>query len=98
MLTKEERETTINFNEAEPTASVEVPVRSRLYTRLLSLGLMPTQEHQYHGKVESVVFGVPKGWIKINAPRSLSADYKAKLSINARKNLGRKEKPGLESE
>lgn len=87
MLTKEERETTINFNEAELTARVEVPVRSRLHRKLLLLSLKPKQEYTYKDKIESVVFEVPKGWIKINAPRSQSAEQKAKRADRARINF-----------
>lgn len=87
MLTKEERETTINFNESEDLASVEVAVGNRLYKRLMKLGKKPINEYKLAGKVVSVVFEVPKNWIKVNPGKQLSNEQKAACSDRAHKNF-----------
>lgn len=87
MLTKEEQETIINFNESDNSALIEVPVGNRIYKRLLSLGLSPVHEFTLKGKVASVVFEIPKGWIKVNPGRKLTEQQKMDYAERARKNF-----------
>ncbi len=87
MLTKEERETIINFNEAEDTACIEVPSGTKMHKRLLAIGLTPNADRVYGGHSEFSEFEFPKRWIKINPGRTLTVEQRAKCSDRARKNF-----------
>lgn len=76
-LTNYERETIINFNQAEPTANVYT-YNPQLIRRLDDLS----------SRNESVVlirrteamreYEIPKGWVKINPPRQMTEENKEK--------------------
>ena len=78
-----ERETIINFNEAEDTASVYTH-NSRLINRLDVL----SSENQAVACVREAdgmrEYLIPKTWVKVLPPRQLSAETRAKLSENAK--------------
>lgn len=90
MLTKEERETIINFNEAESTAWVEVPVGTKFHKRLVKLGLNTRDRRSYAGRVEFEEFMLPKEWIRINPCRNLTVEQRAKKAQIAAINFSSK--------
>lgn len=78
-----ERETIINFNEAEDTASVYTH-NSRLINRLdvlSSENQAVTCVREADGMREYLI---PKAWVKVQPPRQLSAETRAKLAENAK--------------
>ncbi len=89
MLSKLEQETIINFNAGESNASIEVPVNSALYRKLIKLGQKPIQRRVYEGKAAFAEFVVPKRWIKVTPPRKLTEKQREQSRLNALKNLGK---------
>lgn len=76
-LTGYEKETIINFNEAEDTAHIFT--YNKAWQRHLEekLGLKPTNVNGFGGKD----YELPKKWVKLpRGPRRLSAETRAKLS------------------
>ena len=82
MLTNYERETIINYNEADATASVYIHNRA-LINKLKKL----VKEYNLEVKqLESAYeFTVPKKWIKVRPPRKVSAENREKMSQRAKK-------------
>lgn len=76
MLTNIERETIIIFNEAEELAEVFTfnrPMQRRLaeLAQQHPADVLQTERDDTDGQT-SVTYTVPKGWVRINAPRVLS--------------------------
>ena len=89
-LTNYERETIINFNEAEDTAYIFT--YNKAWQRHLEekLGLKPVNINGFGGKD----YELPKKWIKLpRGPRQLSAETRAKLSNLMRQKQDRTVKP-----
>ena len=86
-LTKIERETIINFNEAERTASVYTH-NEALKERLLALcRTRPEQVRQTDAnRWGGLTFELPKKWLKVSPPHVLSPAQRAVLD---RMNQGR---------
>lgn len=90
--TNYERETIINFNEAEDTASV-FTCNKALQHRLEQLAQERPEEcrltdtHPIRGAVE---YCIPKAWVKINPTRILSEDEKERRSAAAKANFAKK--------
>lgn len=79
-LTNLERETIINFNEAERTASVYTH-NEALKRQLLELCQShPEQVRQTAANVDGgLTFELPKKWLKVSPPRTLSPAQRAVL-------------------
>ena len=75
---REERETIINFNEAESYASIWI-ASEPMYRKLLKLGYEPVE-----GTDRSATFEVPKKLVAIRKPRKISGTHRATLAENAR--------------
>jgi hypothetical protein len=75
---KFERETIVNFNEAEPYASIWT-ASEPMYRKLLKLGYEPIE-----GSDRSATFEVPKRLVAIRKPRKISEASRAKLAEKAR--------------
>ena len=73
-----ERETIINFNEAEPYASIWT-ASEPMYRKLLKLGYEPIE-----GSDRSATFEVPKRFVSVRKPRKISETHRAALAENAR--------------
>lgn len=78
-LTSEEKETQINWNNAEQDARIYT-YDSRIIRRLKDLGVDVKVDES--GLVEAKI---PKKWVKINAPRVLSDEQKQRLSEQLQK-------------
>lgn len=94
-LTNYERETIINFNEGEDTASVYTHNRA-LRRRLEKLAEERPGDCRLfkvsHGD-QAVEYYIPKAWVRINPSRILSDEQKAAMAENARARfLGRNSK------
>ena len=81
ILSNEEKETLISFDETPALAFVEVPVGTRLHKRLSALGQKPVRESTMEGQVVALEYEIPKKWIKINAPRSMTDEQKTKQAL-----------------
>ena len=82
-----ERETIINFNEAEPLASIYT-YNKTLIRKLRELSAQRSE----NVKLESVdngayTFTVPKSWIKVHASRLLTEEQKRKAAERLKSNL-----------
>lgn len=88
-LSRREQETIIVFDEEDKIASVEVPINSRLDRRLMKLEQEPVEQYKLKKKVVSNRYEVPASWIKINAPKKMTDEQRAKLAEQARKNFGK---------
>jgi hypothetical protein len=75
---KLERETIINFNEAEPNASIWT-ASERMYRKLLKDGYQPIEEGE-----RSATFHVPKNLVSIRKPRKITAAHRTRLAEKAR--------------
>jgi hypothetical protein len=75
-MTREEKETIINYDEEHKTASVYTH-NAALIRKLKGYGIEPTKEFTVNGKVVAMQFNVPKKWVKVNKPRTLSDKQKA---------------------
>ena len=63
---RDERETVINFNEAEPYASIWTASQP-MYRKLLKLGYEPIE-----GSDRSAIFEVPKRLVSVRKPRKIA--------------------------
>ena len=82
ILSREEKETQVNFNEAEPTAHIYTCSRAWI-THLKKLGLVPESEDTSQPYAE---FALPKAWVrKPSRPKNLSAARRQQLSEMAGK-------------
>ena len=75
---RDERETIINFNEAEPYASIWTASQP-MYRKLLKLGYEPIE-----GSDRSATFEVPKRLVSVRKPRKISEAHRASLAEKAR--------------
>jgi hypothetical protein len=75
---REERETIINFNEAEPYAAIWTASQP-MYRKLLKLGYEPIE-----GSDRSATFEVPKRLVAIRRPRKISEAHRTTLAEKAR--------------
>ena len=75
---RDERETIINFNEAEPYASIWTASQP-MYRKLLKLGYEPIE-----GSDRSATFEVPKRLVAIRKPRTISDAHRTSLAGKAR--------------
>lgn len=82
MLTNYERETIINYNEEEATASVYTHNRA-LINKLK--GLVKEYNLEVEQLESAYEFTVPKKWIKVKPPRKVSAENREKMSQRAKK-------------
>lgn len=91
-LTLYERETIINFNEAEATANIYTH-NIALRNKLLKLSQSePDLRIVRHGE-DMLEVEVPKKWIRVSPPKKLSTEYKQKLADLMRtNNLAKSEK------
>jgi len=86
-LSRLEQETIILFNEAEDTASVDTcnGALIRKLDKQIALQengtVVPVREDEY-GKV----YLIPKSWVKVHPPRSLSPEQRAELSARGKAN------------
>lgn len=83
MLTSYERETIINFNEEEKTASVYTYNKS-LRNKLNKLVGVNPDIHVIRSSDEMSEFEVPKNWIKISPPKQLNLSDEQRAAIAAR--------------
>lgn len=77
-LTKYDKETTINYNNAEPDAEIYTYDR-RLITKLRKKNIKIEQNLD-----GSVLCRIPKNWIKISTPKKISEETRKILSEKAR--------------
>lgn len=86
-LTNYERETMINFNEKEDTASIFT--HNKTLRRKLEKLAQERPEECRPFRVsrwgEAVEYYIPKGWIKIHPSRILTVEQRATMAENARK-------------
>ena len=75
---RDERETIINFNEAEPYASIWT-ASEPMFRKLLKLGYEPIE-----GSDRSATFEVPKRLVSVRKPHRISEAHRASLAENAR--------------
>ena len=75
---RDERETIINFNEAEPCASIWT-ASEPMYRKLLKLGYEPIE-----GSDRSATFEVPKRLVSVRKPRKISDAHRTSLGEKAR--------------
>jgi len=92
-LTNYERETIINYNEGEDTASVYTH-SPKLRRRLEKLAQERPKECRlfkvtHFGKTEAVEYYIPKAWIKINPSRILSETEKEQRRAAAKANFAK---------
>lgn len=75
---RDERKTIINFNEAEPNASIWT-ASEPMYRKLLKLGYTPTEESD-----RSATFKVPKKLVAVRKARKITAAHRTRLAEKAR--------------
>lgn len=85
-MLKIERETIINFNEAEATASVYT-YNGALRRRLEKLAEERPEECKMIGSGQAADYIIPKGWIKINPTRQMSEEQRKILAERAKANF-----------
>ena len=73
-----ERETIINFNEAEPDASVWT-ASEPMYHKMLRAGYQPSEDSE-----RSATFMVPKKLVSVRKARHISAARRKELAVKAR--------------
>lgn len=83
MLTSYERETIINFNEEEKTASVYTYNKS-LRNKLNKLVGVNPDIHVIRSSDEMSEFEVPKSWIKVSPPKQVNLSDEQRAAIAAR--------------
>ena len=84
-LTVEEKETIINFNEADATADIEV-FSARLMREIRKAAeLYPDDVTIKESSEGAYLVTLPKKWIKIRAPMKLSDEQRARLAENAKR-------------
>jgi hypothetical protein len=85
-----EKETIINFNEAEKEASVYTFNQKIIRTMKEYTEKFPDDCKLIHtGQHGELEFTCPKSWIKIRAPRILTEEQRRAYSERARANFGR---------
>jgi len=84
-LTKEEMETTINWDESSPDADVLTYNRS-LQRRMKEIGIEPYLNNGYGGKL----YTIPKKLISIRKPRKLTVEQRQKLGARLRESRKQK--------
>ena len=89
-LTKLEKETIIAFNEAENFAKV-FTYHEPLKKRLAIIAAKRPNEIQLFRSTPygSVEYRMPKDWVRINSPRIISNEQRAKLSAQAKERFGK---------
>ena len=86
-LSNYERETIINFNEAEPTAGIYTH-NVALRNKLLKLSQTePDLKVIRHGE-DMLEVEVPKKWIKVSPPKKLSEETRRKMTDRLLSNRG----------
>lgn len=90
-LDKYERETIINFNEAEPTASVYTFNRS-LQSKLNKLINSNTDMSLKYSDEERAEYIVPKKWIKVSPPRQVNLTDEQRAAAAERLSASRAKK------
>ena len=88
-LTKYEKETIINFNEEESTASVYTH-NERLRNRLAAFAEKSDDCCLVRKGDDYDEYRIPKSWLKINLPRQYSDEQRQKMADRARANLLKK--------
>ena len=88
MLTSYERETIINFNEEEKTASVYTYNKS-LRNKLNKLVGVNQDIHVIRSSDEMSEFEVPKNWVKISPPKQVNLSDEQRAAIAARLHASR---------
>lgn len=87
-MTKEERETIINFNDADDTADV-YSCQSFVWTRLHKLGFTPYDTiKNARGTVISKSYTIPANFVLLRRPKRMSQAFRD--SAKARGFVGRK--------
>ena len=91
MISKQEQETIITFNEQDAQANVYT-YNGSLKRRLASSAeFHPDQVKRIDSdQFGGVTYSIPKKWIKPNPPRILSEEQRAKLAVQLKSNLSRK--------
>lgn len=86
MLTGEEKETIINYNQKEKTANIYTcdPTLIKTLRKIASNHSIIIEEKQCGDGWE---YKIPKKWIKVRAPRQLSDEKKRELADRARQNF-----------
>jgi hypothetical protein len=79
---RQERETIINFNEAEPNASIWT-ASEPMFRKLLKLGYEPIE-----GSDRSATFEVPKRLVSVRKPRKITQAHRTRLAEKARSMRG----------
>ena len=90
-LDKYERETIINFNEAEPTASVYTFNRS-LQSKLNKLLSSNPDISLKYSDEERAEYIVPKKWIKVSPPRQINLTDEQRAAAAERLSASRAKK------
>lgn len=90
-LSNYERETIINFNEAEPTANVYTCNR-RLQNKLNKLIGVNPDISELRKDNEAVTYRVPKNWIKVSPPRQVNYTDEQKAAMAERLAAAREKK------
>ena len=84
-LTAEEKETIINFNEADATADIEV-FSARLMREIRKAAeLYPDDVTIKESSEGAYLVTLPKKWIKIRAPRILTDEQHAEIAQRFKK-------------
>lgn len=84
-LTAEEKETIINFNEADATADIEV-FSARLMREIRKAAeLYPDDVTIKESTEGAYLVTLPKKWIKIRAPRILTDEQRAEIAQRFKK-------------
>lgn len=83
MLTSYERETIINFNEEEKTASIYT-YNKALRNKLNKLVGVNPDIHVIRSSDEMSEFEVPKSWIKVSPPKQVNLSDEQRAAIAAR--------------
>lgn len=87
-LTNAERETIINFNDAEKTAEIYT-CNSGWMRRMEALAAeRPDEVRKTKTDEVSATYIVPKKWVKIRPPRILSDEQREQMSQKARERFG----------
>ncbi|MBR3554241.1 MAG: hypothetical protein IKN72_12770 [Clostridia bacterium] len=76
-LSKEEQETIIIFNEAEPSAVVET-CNKKLRHKLMDYHAKSTSVIEQRSDDISARYVIPKSWVKVQMPRQLSEEQRQK--------------------
>lgn len=80
MLTSEEQETLIRWDNKDRIATIETP-KGRIKTRLDKLGIKPSSNSRIEKEVVTWVYEVPADWIKINPKKQVQKTQKQLESL-----------------